>query len=523
MRGLVCLAAGRTRRTSEVSGRRNLAGSCWGAPPLAWFMALSAGLLAGSASAELAYSSYLVDVGESDGLVLHGNLSGGKVDDLVVFEDGGETRDRRMALYAFDGTGWDLAYAADVPDDVIFVDMLESADQDRLLMFRRDHVDWLDPDGWTRTTLVSAPSVYNVPPLDVPQVGIVRDVNADALGDLVLADFDGYWVWLQDETPNADWIGPVKLKATPTAIARFRSASYRPREIYELDHDGDGRNDLAFWEDEQFLVYRANDASFDTQPVELELPIEVSSDDITISIGVGTREESDAERVTLYDVGDYNGDGVGDLVATTLTVNGFLDQSTRYAFYFGERVDGGTRFGKTPATAIESDGIQGPFETGDFDNDGRQDFAMASIDIGIGKIIAALLTGSVRFDVEFYFMRDNAYPEEPNVTKPIRFRFSLRNGSVLSGRWLETGDLTGDGLTDLLVPVDGGIEVYAGTGDDKLFRDRPATIPVDFPDTTMPGGVTVADLNDDGRDDIVMRFPPTEEDETNRIGVVLSR
>lgn len=490
---------------------------------LAWFMALAPGFLSAPASAELTYSSYLVDVGESDGLVLHGNLTGGKVDNLVVFEDASETRDRRMAMYAFDGTGWDLAYAADVPGDVIFVDMLEAPDRDRLLMFRRDHVDWLNPDGWTRTTLVSAPSVYNVPPLDVPQVEIARDVNADALGDLVLPDFDGYWVWLQDEAPNADWIGPVKLKATPTAIARFRSASYRPREIYELDYDGDGRNDLAFWEDEQFLIYRANGASFDARPVELELPIEFRSDDVTISIGVGNRDESDAERVTLYDVGDYNGDGVGDLVATTLTINGIFDQSTRYDFYFGERVDGGTRFAKTPATAIDSDGIQGPFETGDFDNDGRQDFAMASIDIGIGKIIAALLTGSVRFDVEFYFMRDNAYPEEPNVTKPIRFRFSLRSGSILSGRWLDTGDFTGDGLTDLLVPVDGGIEVYAGTGDDKLFRDRPTTIPVDFPDTTMPGGVNIADLNDDGRDDIVMRFPPTEEDEPNRIGVVLSR
>ena len=174
----------------------------------------------------------------------------------MVFADGGEARDRRMAMYAFDGTSWDLAYAADVPDDVIFVDMLESDDSDRLLMFRRDHVDWLDPDGWTRTTLVSGPSVYNVPPLDVPQVEIARDVNGDALGDLVLADFDGYWIWMQDDARNPNWVGPVKLKATPTAIARFRSASYRPREIYELDYDGDGRNDLAFWEDEQFLVYR---------------------------------------------------------------------------------------------------------------------------------------------------------------------------------------------------------------------------------------------------------------------------
>ena len=220
----------------------------------AWSIAFAAGVMSGSASAELAYDSYLIDVGESDGLVLHGNLTGGEVDSLVVFGDGDEDRERRMAMYAFDGSDWDLAYAAEVPDDVIFVDMLGSADRDRLLMFRRDHVDWLNPDGWIRTTLVSAPSVYIVPPLDVPQVEIVRDVNDDGKGDLVLPDFDGYWVWLQGEELESDWIGPAKLAATPTAIARFRSVSYRPRAIYDLDYDGDGRNDLAFWEDDRFLV-----------------------------------------------------------------------------------------------------------------------------------------------------------------------------------------------------------------------------------------------------------------------------
>ena len=39
---------------------------------LACFLALAAGPLSGSASAEFAYSSYLIDVAESDGLVLHG-------------------------------------------------------------------------------------------------------------------------------------------------------------------------------------------------------------------------------------------------------------------------------------------------------------------------------------------------------------------------------------------------------------------------------------------------------------------
>ena len=74
------------------------------------------------------------------------------------------------------------------------------------------------------------------------------------------------------------------------------------------------------------------------------------------------------------------------------------------------------------------------------------------------------------------------------------------------------------------MPVGGsGIEVYAGTGDAELFGEESTTIPVDLPDTKLVGGVTIADLNDDGRDDILMRFPPTVENDANRIGVVLSR
>lgn len=488
------------------------------------WVVLAISLINAPLTAELAYESALIDIGEADGVLLHGDLTPGRVDDLVVFTDGGEDRERRMTVYAFGDDGWRVVRDAAVDRDVIFVDVLATAAGDRLLLFRRDHVEWVDPTDWTRRPLVSAPSVYNVPPKDVPRVAIARDINGDGRDDLALPDFDGYWVWLQDAQANGGWTKPVKLAATPTAMSGYRSTTYRPREMYELDDDGDGRMDVAFWEDERFLVYRATDEGFETEPVEIELPVDVRSDDVTVSVGIGGGSDLGKDRVTLYDVGDYNGDGVGDLVTNTLTIDGLLDQRTRYDFHFGKRdAGGGTVFSAVPDTAIPSRGIQGPFDTDDFDNDGAKDFGMATIDIGIGTIIGALLTGSVRFDIDFYVMRDNAYPEVPNVTRPVKIRFSLRTGTITSGRWMNLGDMTGDGLTDLLVPGGGeGIEVYAGTGDASLFADRPTVIAVDFPDTTVPGGVHIADLNDDGRDDLMIRFPPTE-DEANRIGVVLSR
>ncbi len=480
-----------------------------------------------SLAAQLAapYDHYLIDTGDADGALLHGNLTGDATDELVVFQDSdAEGSERRMAVYRFQGGAWRTIQSAALGDDVIFVDMLHGTETDRLLVFRRDHVQWLNADGWILEPLLSAPSIYNVPPLDVPHVEIARDVNGDERDDILLPDFDGYWVWLQGATPDAAWVGPAKLRAEPTAIAGLRSATYRPRAVYPLDYDGDGHTDLAFWEDERFVVYRAGDDGFDTEPLFVELPVEFGSDDFAVSFGIGGNRDANKDRVMLYAVDDYNGDGIGDLVTNTLMIDGLLDHSTRYDFYFGKRVDGGTAFARAPDTTIESDGIQGPFEHADYDNDGRKDLGMATFDIGIGKIIAALLTGSVRFDVDFYVMQGNAYPTEPNVTKTIKVSFSLRTGSVLSARWMTTGDVTGDGFADLLVPADGRrIEVYPGTGDADLFAEEPSIIAVDFPDTTQAGGVDVADLNGDGRDDILIRFPATDEDATNRVGVVLSR
>ena len=487
--------------------------------------ALAMALLGAPIAAELAYDSVLIDIGEADGVLLHGDFTDAAVDDLVIFTDGGEDRERRMAVYAFLDDGWEIVHDAAVDEDVIFVDMLTAPERDRLLVFRRDHIEWLDPTDWTRRALVSAPSVYNVPPDDVPRVRIARDVDGDGYDDLVLPDFDGYHVWRREPKGDDGWIGPSKLGATPTAVTGLRSATYRPRAMYELDYDGDGHLDLAFWEDDRFLVYRATADGFEAEPLKLKLPVDVRSDDFTVSVGIGGGSPSTKDRVTLFDVGDYNGDGIGDLVTNTLTISGLLDQSTRYDFYFGRRgADGGTAFAATPDTAIRSTGIQGPFDTEDYNNDGAKDFGMTTIDIGIGKIIAALLTGAVRFDVDFYIMDDNAYPEVPNVTRPIRIRFSLRTGSITSGRWMQLGDVTGDGLTDLLLPRGSdGIEVHAGTGDAALFADRPSMIAISLPDTTTPGGVHVADLNNDGRDDMVIRFPATAEGESNRVGVVLSR
>ena len=465
--------------------------------------------------AELAYDNHRIDLGESiSQTVVHGRLTGGSADDLIVFTH--DERARQMAVYAYDGGTWSRVHLADVPSDVIFVDMINLGGQDRLLALRREGVDWIDPETWALKPWLAAASMYKVAPPDVRELNIALDLNGDELDDIALPGFDGYTVWIQRS--DGSLTDPVELAGPPTTRTGFRSSAYRAREIYRFDFDGDGHGDLAFWNGDGLDVYLGiPDGGFDTEPVAVHVPMELSTDDVTMSFGFGAIV--DETRSMLYVVEDLNGDGVADIATSTIQVGGLFDQSTRYDFHFGRREGNATVFDAVPDTRISSAGVQGPLERSDLDGDGRVDFGMLSFKLGIGKIISMLLTGSVSFNMNFYLMGQGGYSEEPNVQRRVKLRLDLGSGRV-AGNWVSVGDLTGDGVKDLLVQAGATqVDIYPGTGDAGLFAKRPIEVAVDLSDQ---GSVRLADLNGDGRDDMFMthRLP---DEENLRVGIALSR
>ena len=477
-------------------------------------IALVTVVVAQGAAAELAYDDHQIDIGATDShTVVHGRLTGGAVDDLIAFTHTG--RSRRMAVYTFNGMTWERANAGEVPPDVICIDVMSLGGSDRLLALRRDGLAWIEPGTWTLKPWLSATSMYKQAPQDVPQFEIAQDLNGDGLDDIALPGFDGYTVWIQ--RPDGSLTDPVELLAPPTARTAFRSATYRARDIYRLDYDGDGHADLAFWDGDALVVYSGvAGGSFVTEAVELPTPFELTTDDVTVSFGFG--RGIDETRSLLYRVDDFNGDGVGDVATSTLVVGGLFDQSTRYDFHFGRRSGDVTVFEAVPDTSISSEGVQGPLERSDLDGDGRLDFGMLSFKLGIGKIVSVLLTGSVSFNMNFYLMGDGGYAVDPNVQRRVKLRLDLGSGRV-AGNWISVGDLTGDGIKDLLVQAAADqVDVYPGTGTADLFAKRPIKVDVDLSDQ---GSVRLADLNGDGKDDMFVAYRLAEE-EGFRVAVALS-
>ena len=478
-------------------------------------IALASIALAQGGFAELAYDSHRIDLGDSiSQTVVHGRLTGGGTDDLIVFTH--DERTRKMAVYTYDDGTWSRVHVADVPSDVIFVDMISLDGRDRLLALGREGVDWIDPETWDLKPWLSAASMYKVPPPDVRELDIALDLNGDALDDIALPGFDGYTVWTQ--RPDGSLTDPVELAAPPTTRTGFRSSAYRAREIYRLDFDGDGHGDLAFWNGDGLDVYLGlADGGFAIEPAAVHVPMELNTDDVVMTFGFGSIV--DETRTMLYGVDDFNGDGVTDIATSTIEVGGLFDQSTRYDFHFGRRAGRATVFDAAPDTRISSGGVLGPLERSDLDGDGRVDFGMLSFKLGIGKIVSVLLTGSVSFNLNFYLMGEGGYSEQPNVQRRVKLRLDLGSGRV-TGNWVSAGDLTGDGVRDLLVQANATrVDIYPGTGDAGLFAKRPIEVAVDLSDQSS---VRLADLNGDGRDDMFMTHR-LGDSESRQIAVALSR
>ena len=473
--------------------------------------------------------------------VLTGFLLGGAIADIAVASVHGNS-DQHLRIYAFGDETWGQRLNVSLRPEVLFIDVANIGDRDRLITYEHGRLNWFDSHSATERLLVAVTANFNPPRSDeIPHVDITHDVNGDTLDDLVVPDIDGFWVFVQ----MSDGVFAEKVKiGTRTEMERILGADgyrYDPwsqSRVHEIDYDRDGRTDLAFWNEDHFKVHLQDESGlFTLQAKTFMTDIAFDSDRLSLLT------TGDMTGKVLHSLTDLNGDDVADLVVFKLSGGDISSKHSSYEVHFGAPTpDGSIAFARDADIAFQSDKkIQIGMHQHDFNRDGQVDLMITTIHIkflkgSLWKRVKGFMGDDIYLDLEFYQMEEGRYASTPNTTRRIALdgvpshrepgwvpldivlrggtherRNTQKNYPRAFNTTLRIGDVTGDGHSDLLLADHPRImALFAGVPGPEMFAQQHQEVAVSPPNDEEY--TYLVDLNKDGVQDLLMHHPFTKRD-----------
>lgn len=494
------------------------------------------------ASTEFTFERYEVETGTAKHqTVLTGFLLGGDFAELAVVNIK-KNKSRHLNIYAFSEGTWASKFEVPLRPEVLFVDVANIGGRDRLITYEQGCLNWFDPDSAMEHMLVELTTSYKAAgDTGVPYLDISRDVNGDALDDLVVPDIDGFWIATQLQ--DGSFTKPIKLGPPDPfldKIALDHPHSYRDvgitsltvhwylSRLHQMDYDQDGRSDLVFWNVDHFDVYRQDTRgmfSTVTDTFTVDIPFDTDGayaiafdfkGENMFSLIFGFRENT--KRRVLHTFQDLNGDGIADLVIHSLEGRSLGKQRSLYEVHFGTPTPNGIVFARDVSMTIRPRGTAGGLQPWgyssqwfqDLDGDGKTDILFKDVKTGLTGMSRAMVGKSIAIDLECYRMENRTYPAKPTTRRKIRPNLDIFEKDRVFFPVVLLGDVNGDGRSDLLIGKHWEeLHVFPGIPGPALFARKPRKVTVAMPNDER--NARLVDLNKDNKQDILIHYPSTTE------------
>ncbi|PAJ73735.1 hypothetical protein CJF42_14310 [Pseudoalteromonas sp. NBT06-2] len=357
-------------------------------------------------------------------------------------------------------------------------------------------------------------------PEHITRAHFVKNLNKDIYDDILVSDFSNTHILIgQKEGTYISQSLPIPAEVN----LHSDGATYKQAKLYFEDINFDKKIDIVkVGEGKMQVFYQIDDAKFKVIPNNIAIDKSISGTEWWNKKDE-TGESLDQSKLTyrkLEELRDVNFDGITDMVVRFTQVSGVLDRVNDYEIYLGKNTNQQLSYDNKPNSVIHAEGTLTDLEFVDIDNDNKSEVMLAGFDIGLSQIISAFLSGSIDQDVYLFKMDENDnYRKKPHVNKEVELNFSLSSGQ--SGTAVvKLADLNGDGLKDLVLSDgDDELDIYFGQTGKKLFKRRAVEYNTQLPkDGNL---VFVNDLNNDGKDDLLLKFSKLDDNSSGHNFTIL--
>ena len=438
----------------------------------------------------------------------------------------GENKEKQRILVVFELLVDEKKYVefsrVVIPNRFLAYDLLKAKQHDKLIFQSNNEIVEYRPNSKRYQTITKVKSIY-LQDKAAYLIGrdFIQDINGDELEDILITDFNYLHLLLQN-TDGSFFSQSLPIK--PKMQSDADSSSFTKTPVYFSDMNQDKRLDIIEVKNGALDIYFQNaDSHFSEIAFQKKIDIEVQALEWWEKKEADGRFIDQVSHRSMHEIKDINNDGISDLVIRFSKNDGVLDQNNNYEIYLGQMIHGQLNYSNKANSVITADGTISKFRIIDLNGDKKAEIIVDSLDIGVSQIIGALLSGSIDQDLYIFKMdKDDKFQEDPLIEKEVELSFSISAGTS-GAPVIRLADFNGDGIKDLMFS-DGEktLRVNQGTTNSKLLHRRSSKHKVLLPKNG--NHLKVADLNHDGKDDVVLRYGRQDDDElSNKLVFLFAR